>query len=82
MLNKESPVSILFTYMFKGVAFDTDEGMGQDESLANILNEKYGNLKLEIRADNEDEALAEAINQLSEISGYCVLDADYDMQVS
>lgn len=82
MLNKESPVSILFTYRFKGVAFDTDEGMGQDESLANLLNEKYGNLKLEIRADNEDEALTEAINQLSEISGYCVLDADYDMQVS
>ena len=75
-------MSILFTYQFKGVSFDTDEGMGQDESLAHLLNEKYGNLKLEVRADNENEALTEAIDQLSEISGYCVLDADYDVQVS
>lgn len=82
MLMKDGEVSILFTYRFKGVAFDTDEGMGQDASLASLLNEKYGNLKLEVRASNEDDALEEAINQLSEISGYCVLDADYDVQVS
>ena len=75
-------MSILFTYHFKGISFDTDEGLGQDESLANLLNEKYGNLKLEVRADNEEEALTEAIDQISEISGYCVLDADYDVQVS
>lgn len=82
MLAKDNEVSILFTYRFKGVAFDTDEGMGQDQSLANLLNEKYGNLRLEVRASNEDDALSEAINQLSEISGYCILDADYDVQVS
>lgn len=82
MINSQKDVSIVFTFQFKGVAFDTDEGMGQDTAVANLLNEKYGNLKIEVRAQDEDEALTEAIHQLSEESGYCVLDADYDVRVS
>jgi len=82
MTAKQKDISILFTFQFKGVSFDTDEGMGQDENLAHLLNEKYGNLTLEARAETEEDALGEVINQISEMSGYCVLDADYDVKVS
>lgn len=75
-------VSRVFIFTFKGVSFDTDEGMGHDESLASLLNEKYGNRRLEVYAEHENDALSEAIDRLSDMSGYCVLDADYDMQVS
>lgn len=82
MSAENSNVSILFIFKFKGVAFDTDEGMGQDESLANLLNKKYGNQTVEVRSSNEQDALTEAIDQLTEMSGFCVLDADYDVHVS
>ena len=79
---ESSSVNRLFIFRFKGVSFDTDEGAGQDTSLANLLNEKYGNVKVEVNAEHENDALEMAIDHLSNISGYCVLDADYDMQVS
>jgi len=72
----------VFTFTFKGISFDTDEGMGHDTSLAHFLNEKYGNAKIQINAANADDALAQAIDQLSGMSGYCIADADYDMQIS
>lgn len=74
--------SRLFQFYFKGVIFDTDEGLGNDDALADLLNERYGNMKLEIRAETEEEALEGALHILSEESGYCVKDADYEMQIS
>lgn len=81
-MQSTSNINRVFTFTFKGVSFDTDEGMGHDTSLANLLNEKYGNAKIQVNAEDENEALADAIDQLSDMSGYCVTDADYDMQVS
>lgn len=72
----------VFIFLFKGVVFNTDEGDGQDEGLSNYLNEKYGHSRIEVHASSHNEALQEAISNLTEMSGFCVLDADYDMQVS
>ena len=75
-------VSRLFMFRFKGVMFDTDDGMGSDESLTHVLNEKYGNMKIDVRADDENDALREAIRQLTDAAGYEIIDADYDIHVS
>lgn len=72
----------LFIFTFRGVIFDTDDGSGEDSSLANLLNEKYGNLRIEVRSDTEENALRDAIEQLTLASGFKVLDADYETQVS
>lgn len=77
-----SNINRVFTFTFKGVSFDTDEGMGHDDSLAHLLNEKYGSVKIQVNAEHQDDALYQAIDQLSDMSGYCVTDADYDVQVS
>ena len=81
-MSSASNINRVFTFIFKGVSFDTDEGMGQDTSLAHLLNEKYGHSRIQVNAESEDDALHQAIDQLSNLSGYCVSDADYDMQVS
>lgn len=75
-------VSRLFMIKFKGVIFDTDEGTGSDESLTHLLNEKYGKLEIDVRASDENDALHEAIRQLTDESGYEIIDADYDIHIS
>ena len=71
-----------FIFNFKGISFDTDEGDGQNSGLAHFLNEKYGSKRIHITADTEENALHEAVDQISEMSGYSVLDADYELQIS
>jgi len=75
-------VSRLFMFKFKGLMFDTDEGMGSDESLSHVLNEKYGNINIDVRAENENDALREAIRQITDEAGYEIIDADYDIRIS
>ena len=71
-----------FQLLFKNVQFNTDEGYGNDEGLASLLDRRYGNMRLNVHAENEDEALRDAINQIIEAAGFDVLDCDYEICVS
>lgn len=71
-----------YIFKFRDVRFNTDEGDGEDELTANLLNSRYGSSTLTVQANEPDEALQAAIYQLKKFSGFDVIDADYDVSVT
>lgn len=71
-----------YLFRFKDIRFNTDDGAGEDELTANLLNSRYGNTTLTIYAEEPDEALQVAIRQIKKSSGFDILDADYDIIVT
>ena len=71
-----------YIFKFKDIRFNTDDGAGEDELTANLLNSRYGSSVLTIHAEEPDEALQAAIYQLKKSSGFDVVDADYDVSVT
>ena len=71
-----------YVFRFKDVKFNTADADGEDELTANLLNSKFGRSVIQVDATKEDEALEYAIGRLKWLSGFEVLDADYDVVIT
>ena len=76
------PMPRVFMLSFKGIVFDTNDEQGDDPTLAAFLNSKYGHIHIKVTAYDEESALREALKELTEMSGYPILDASYDLRIS
>ena len=76
------PTTRVFMLSFKGIVFDTNDEQGDDPTLAAFLNSKYGYTHIKITAHDEESALREVLKELTEMSGYPIIDAAYDLQIS
>ena len=71
-----------YVFRFKDVKFNTTDENGEDELTANLLNSKFGRSVIETTSLNETDAFKYAIDRLKWLSGFDVLDADYDVVIT
>jgi hypothetical protein len=71
-----------YVFRFKQIKFKTDEGMGEDALVENLLNSRYGNSVIDVDAPTFDDALQFAINLIKRESGFDVVDVDYELTMT
>lgn len=71
-----------YVFKFKDVKFKTDDGQGEDDVVANLLNSRYGKTVITIDAPSFVDALSSVIYSLKNESGFDVLDVDYDLTIT
>lgn len=71
-----------YIFKFNEVVFDTNDGGEDDPQVAHLLNAKFGKTVYNVRAESQEAALKSAIDHLTEVSGFRVIDADYDFIIT
>jgi hypothetical protein len=71
-----------YIFRFKTIKFMTNDGAGDDDHVNHLLNTKFGNLVYSVRASSREEAHENAISHVFEITGFKILDADYDLTMT
>lgn len=71
-----------YVFKFNEVIFDTNDGGEEDPQVAHLLNSKFGRTEYSVRAATKEEALKSAIDHLTEVSGFKVIDADYEFIIT
>ena len=71
-----------YVFRFKEIKFNTNDGSGEDDLVANLLNSRYGKSVIDVDAPSFDDALQFAINTLKKESGFDIVDVDYDLTIT
>jgi len=71
-----------YVFRFKEIKFNTNDGTGDDDLVANLLNSYYRKFVINVDAASIDDALHFAISTLKQDSGFDVLNIDYDLTIT
>lgn len=71
-----------YVFKFREIKFMTDDGTGDDEHVNHLLNTKFGGLTYQVRSSSQEEAFERTISHIVEVTGFNVLDADYEVSMT
>lgn len=71
-----------YVFRFREVAFDTDEGQGEDEELNQLLSSRFECTSYQVRATSSEEAFNEMVLRMTEDTGFKILHVEYDVTMT